>query len=547
MDSPRARFPLLLLVLAIPSWTGTAQSPPREWVLGLHAEATKYYGDFTDNRFSSGGTLSLMRFMRPLGSQGALYGRVFIGAEDFQWRITQEFFTVYDTGRAKTGDKNRCFFVPIGVQALWRYRVGPQAELFLGAGLAAAYYSPQDPNGAGLDKPQERYGKWTITFPLTVRLDFPFSDYFSLTLESTLHPTTTDYLDGFRAGSAGDAVLTAGIGISYSFPPPDTDADYDGLTARMERNVYHTDPNNPDTDGDGLRDDEEIRLGTSPLQADTDGDGLSDGEEIRSFGSDPLARDTDGDGIDDRMERMIGTCPRLADTDGDGLNDREELARGTDPRNRDTDQDGLPDGLENLSSPLLPDTDGDDLSDAAELAASLRPHDEDFDQDGLYDGREIELGTDPKKNDTDNDGATDYVEVYCLMTNPRHPDTDGDGIPDGMDATPLDRTPLNPAKNVSWSLPGLFMRDNAVDERSKSFLLLLHLIRSAPREQLFEVEVTVFGPGTLDARKRKEKLEALLQHMTGSWNRPVVSLSFEVRSSTAADALVTYVWRGPAR
>ena len=42
-----------------------------------------------------------------------------------------------------------------------------------------------------------------------------------------------------------------------------------------------------DTDGDGLTDVEERRLGTDPRMADTDGDGLPDGDEVR-FGSDPL-------------------------------------------------------------------------------------------------------------------------------------------------------------------------------------------------------------------------------------------------------------------
>jgi hypothetical protein len=35
----------------------------------------------------------------------------------------------------------------------------------------------------------------------------------------------------------------------------------------------------PDDDGDGLSDEEELRLGTDPLKADTDGDGLKDGED----------------------------------------------------------------------------------------------------------------------------------------------------------------------------------------------------------------------------------------------------------------------------
>ena len=64
---------LLFAFCLLPMFLHAQQAaPPREWILSLHADATKYYGDFTDNRFSSGGALSLSRYLRPLGKDGAL-------------------------------------------------------------------------------------------------------------------------------------------------------------------------------------------------------------------------------------------------------------------------------------------------------------------------------------------------------------------------------------------------------------------------------------------------------------------------------------------
>jgi len=68
-----------------------------------------------------------------------------------------------------------------------------------------------------------------------------------------------------------------------------TDKDLDGLTDEEEIKLG-TNPNNPDTDGDGIMDKDEIDLWkTNPLKADTDGDGMVDGEEARR-GTDPLKK-----------------------------------------------------------------------------------------------------------------------------------------------------------------------------------------------------------------------------------------------------------------
>ena len=64
-----------------------------------------------------------------------------------------------------------------------------------------------------------------------------------------------------------------------------------------------------DTDGDGLTDGEEKRLGTDPNNIDTDEDGLFDREEVRVYKTDPTNPDTDGDGYTDGSEVKNGYNP----------------------------------------------------------------------------------------------------------------------------------------------------------------------------------------------------------------------------------------------
>ena len=66
-------------------------------------------------------------------------------------------------------------------------------------------------------------------------------------------------------------------------------------------------------------------MGTNPENADTDGDGLSDFDENATFGTNPLQADTDGDGLIDSNETVEGTNPLLVDSDGDGFTDFAEL------------------------------------------------------------------------------------------------------------------------------------------------------------------------------------------------------------------------------
>lgn len=115
--------------------------------------------------------------------------------------------------------------------------------------------------------------------------------------------------------------------------PDATDADIDGLTTPQEAN-FGTDPNNPDTDDDGILDGDEVSVyRTDPLNSDTDADNFYDGGELIR-GTDPNNPDSDGDGLLDGDEEYIhNTSPTNPDSDGDGVNDLDEVRNGTDPNN----------------------------------------------------------------------------------------------------------------------------------------------------------------------------------------------------------------------
>ena len=90
------------------------------------------------------------------------------------------------------------------------------------------------------------------------------------------------------------------------------DSDRDGLNNPFEQNYFKSSPDNSDTDGDGLDDLKEYRLGTDPNAIDSDGDGLTDGEEV-TYGFDPRKKDTDDDGVDDLRALLLGTFLGMKD------------------------------------------------------------------------------------------------------------------------------------------------------------------------------------------------------------------------------------------
>jgi len=147
--------------------------------------------------------------------------------------------------------------------------------------------------------------------------------------------------------------------------------------------------------------------------------------------------DSDGDGLSDSYENKIGTEAFLSDTDGDGLDDAFEVGKNPDKplnhdgdklidaRDGDDDNDGLPTILESqadtdndkIKNYLDPDSDNDGINDG--LEAGMSGKDSDFDYiDDSFDADQL---GDPDEN---GDGIADIVVL---------PDHNNDGVPDILD------------------------------------------------------------------------------------------------------------------
>jgi len=162
----------------------------------------------------------------------------------------------------------------------------------------------------------------------------------------------------------------------YGTDPTESDTEGDGLDDDEELFTYHSDPRLMDTDGDGLNDRWETRAiagapffdgtvlhaGTRDNPLDADGDGLwngpgdpdSDGDglrdDIEANTNWDVRRDLNSDGDTDDPDEVLGgfvrSRPWLAHSDPDSLLDNEEWGDGTSPTSpllADTDEDGLED------------------------------------------------------------------------------------------------------------------------------------------------------------------------------------------------------------
>jgi hypothetical protein len=331
-------------------------------------------------------------------------------------------------------------------------------------------------------------------------------------LDCNMMPEFSIVSDPLVKDSDGDGLLD-GYELFISLTNPlSADSDGDGLNDFVERNITNTDPmkadsnvagkddGDLDSDGDGLLDAEEIHLfNTNHLNRDTDGDGLDDFDEIFVHGSNPSLWDGDADLIPDFIEVLyLGSNPSSVDSDGDGLSDRDEVWLF----GFSVDENGVETGTllqVGISGELILNTrQGDDnWPEPAPFESNYEDENSPQDKrvidlrdvnDKVYGRLYIQYLTDPLKVDTDDDGVSDFDEVFFefsypdsvlvelsdvgiipfLKSDPNNIDSDGDGICDYWEVTAFSTNPaerdtdfdgLDDAREL-----GIFVERNQDDE-----------------------------------------------------------------------------------
>lgn len=105
-------------------------------------------------------------------------------------------------------------------------------------------------------------------------------------------------------------VIAIGVLVYFFFQKTPSDDNVPGPAVQLPGGIENFESSQlVDADNDGLTDKLESDAATNPSNPDTDGDGLADGDEVFIYKSDPLLMDTDNDSFDDGREVARGYSP----------------------------------------------------------------------------------------------------------------------------------------------------------------------------------------------------------------------------------------------
>jgi len=245
------------------------------------------------------------------------------------------------------------------------------------------------------------------------------------------------------------------------------DRDGDGLSNDDETNIYGTDPDDPDSDDDGLPDGVEIgyHLFWGSFEEAAFDERWSNGGDQPWVIDSSIAQNesqsarsgaiTHGQSSYLELEAVLlgeGTMSfwhrTSSEADSDYLRFSTNGVSHSDYSGTTdwtiTYIEGVPAGTNTLRWTYEKDSSGSAGDDAVWLdavyigvtATGTSPTNSDCDADGLLDGAEVNIyGTNPLVADSDDDGLSDSDEVNVYGTDPTLADTDLDLMPDGWEVT----------------------------------------------------------------------------------------------------------------
>lgn len=197
-----------------------------------------------------------------------------------------------------------------------------------------------------------------------------------------------------------------------------------------------------------------------------------------------------------------------------------EQAYGVTPNETDADEDGLSNFIEIYHTGTNPN-----LADTD--GDGLTDAQEDTDADGIANGEELLRGTDLNKADTDSDGLSDFEELMERGTDPCNPDSDADGVTDG-DEVVLGLNPLKAASDGATSdAHRTFTRNLSADKIDE---------RLTDETNAAQPVLTLTTTGNIDSRVSINTVDSYI--FTDS--RALVGEVIEIQGNNLGEGTVTF-------